>query len=164
MRIGHGYDTHQFCQDAPLILGGVTVPYDRGMLAHSDGDVVIHALCDAVLGAAGLGDIGRWYPDTDDTLANIDSRILLRDIIARLQRDNYRIINADITIIAQAPKLAPHLAAMQDNLAADMDVPPDAVNLKATTNETMGYIGRREGIAVHAVALIDAVHRADSEG
>lgn len=155
MRIGHGYDTHQFCQDTPLILGGVTIPYERGMLAHSDGDVVIHALCDALLGAAGLGDIGNYYSDTDDKFANIDSRILLRDIVAKLQGENYKIVNADITIVAQVPKLAPHIAAMKDNLAADMDVQVSDLNIKATTSEKMGFIGREEGIEVYAVALID---------
>ncbi|MGI9229079.1 MAG: 2-C-methyl-D-erythritol 2,4-cyclodiphosphate synthase [Gammaproteobacteria bacterium] len=155
MRIGHGYDTHRFGRDIPLILGGVNIPYEYGLQAHSDGDVVIHALCDALLGAAGLGDIGNHYPDTDPNLADIDSRTLLRDIVAKLQQRHYKIINADITIIAQAPKLAEHIDAMKTNLAADMAVTVSALNIKATTSEKMGFIGRQEGIAVHAVALID---------
>jgi len=155
MRIGHGYDTHRFVDGRPLVLGGVNVPYDKGLQAHSDGDVVIHALCDALLGAAALGDIGAHFPDTSADFKNIDSRVLLRRVQALLAQNSHEVINADITIIAEEPKMAPHIGAMRDNLAADLSVSRDAVNVKATTNEKMGFIGNREGIAVHAVVLID---------
>ena len=156
MRTGHGYDTHRFVEDRPLVLGGVHIPHDRGMLAHSDGDVVIHALCDALLGAAALGDIGAHFPDTSKDFSNIDSRILLRQVQALLAQHSYKVVNADLTIIAEEPKMAPHIDAMRANLSADLVVARDAINIKATTNEKMGFIGNREGIAVHAVALIDA--------
>ena len=154
MRIGHGYDTHRFVDGRPLILGGVNVPHDKGLLAHSDGDVVIHALCDALLGAAALGDIGAYFPDTSRDFENIDSRILLRRVCALLAQKSFTLVNADITIIAEAPRMAPHIDTMRDNLAADLAVAVDAINIKATTNEKMGFIGNREGIAVHAVVLI----------
>ena len=154
MRIGHGYDTHRFVGGRPLILGGVNVPHDKGLLAHSDGDVVIHALCDALLGAAALGDIGTHFPDTSEDFKNIDSRILLRQVCALLAQKAFTLVNADITIIAEAPRMAPHIDTMRDNLAADLGVAGDAINIKATTNEKMGHIGQREGIAVHAVVLI----------
>ncbi|MYH68936.1 MAG: 2-C-methyl-D-erythritol 2,4-cyclodiphosphate synthase [Gammaproteobacteria bacterium] len=154
MRIGHGYDTHRFVEGRPLVLGGVNVPHDKGLLAHSDGDVVIHALCDALLGAAALGDIGAHFPDTSADFKNIDSRVLLRRVQALLAQNSHEVINADITIIAEEPKMAPHIDVMRDNLCADLDVTRDAINIKATTNEKMGFIGNREGIAVHAVALI----------
>ena len=154
MRIGHGYDTHRFVGGRPLVLGGVNVPHDMGLLAHSDGDVVIHALCDALLGAAALGDIGAHFPDTDKDFENIDSRILLRRAASLLAQKSYTLVNADITIIAEEPKMAPHIDAMRDNLAADLAVAMDALNIKATTNEKMGSIGNREGIAVHAVVLL----------
>ena len=154
MRIGHGYDTHRFVGGRPLILGGVNVPHDKGLLAHSDGDVVIHALCDALLGAAALGDIGAHFPDTDKDFENIDSRVLLRRVQALLTQKYLEMVNADITIIAEEPRMAPHIDTMRDNLASDLSVPVDAVNVKATTNEKMGSIGDREGIAVHAVVLI----------
>ena len=155
MRIGHGYDTHRFVSDRPLILAGVTIPYHKGLLAHSDGDVVIHALCDALLGAAALGDIGAHFPDDNKDFANIDSRVLLRRVQTLLADKSCQVVNADLTIIAQSPKLAPHLNAMRENLAADLKVDKNAISIKATTNEKMGFIGRGEGIAVHAVALID---------
>ncbi len=155
MRIGHGYDTHRFVSDRPLILAGVTIPYHKGLLAHSDGDVVIHALCDALLGAAALGDIGAHFPDDNKDFANIDSRILLRRVQTLLADKSCQVVNADLTIIAQSPKMAPHINAMRENLAADLKVDKNAINIKATTNEKMGFIGRGEGIAVHAVALID---------
>ena len=155
MRIGHGYDSHRFVAGRPLVLGGVNVPHDKGLLAHSDGDVVIHALCDALLGAAALGDIGAHFPDTDKDFENIDSRILLRRAASLLAQKSYTLANADITIIAEEPKMAPHIDAMRDNLAADLAVGRDAINVKATTNEKMGFIGNREGIAVHAVVLIN---------
>lgn len=154
MRIGHGYDTHRFVEGRPLILGGVTVPCEMGLLAHSDGDVVTHALCDALLGAAALGDIGAHFPDTSGDFKDIDSRILLRRVQALLAQKNYQVLNADITIIAEAPKMAPHIDAMRDNLCADLGISKDMINIKATTNEKMGFIGNREGIAVHAVAAL----------
>ena len=154
MRIGHGYDTHRFVEGRPLILGGVTVPHEMGLLAHSDGDVVIHALCDALLGAAALGDIGAHFPDTSGDFKNIDSRILLQRVQALLAQNKYEVLNADITIIAEAPKMAPHIDAMRGNLCADLGISKGALNVKATTNEKMGFIGNREGIAVHAVAAL----------
>ena len=154
MRIGHGYDTHRFVEGRPLVLGGVTIPHEKGLLAHSDGDVVIHALCDALLGAAALGDIGAHFPDTSADFENIDSRVLLRRVQALLVQNSHEVINADITIIAEEPKMAPHIGAMRDNLASDLAVSRGAVNVKATTNEKMGFIGNREGIAVHAVVLV----------
>ena len=154
MRIGHGYDTHRFVEGRPLVLGGVNVPHDKGLLAHSDGDVVIHALCDALLGAAALGDIGAHFPDTDKDFENIDSRVLLRQVHELLAQKSHEVVNADITILAEAPRMAPHINAMRDNLAADLAVTRDAINVKATTNEKMGFIGNQEGIAVHAVVLI----------
>ena len=154
MRIGHGYDTHRFVEGRPLVLGGVNVPHDKGLLAHSDGDVVIHALCDALLGAAALGDIGAHFPDTSADFKNIDSRVLLRRVQALLAQKSLEMVNADITIIAEEPKMAPHIGAMRDNLSADLAVSRDAVNIKATTNEKLGFIGNREGIAVHAVVLV----------
>jgi len=155
LRIGHGYDVHAFIAGRPLILGGVNIPYEKGLAAHSDGDAVIHALCDAMLGAAALGDIGSHFPDTDKKFKNIDSRILLRRTAGLLQEKSYRLINADITIVAQAPKMSPHIAAMRDNLAVDLKTDASNINIKATTSEGMGFIGRLEGIAVHAVALIE---------
>ena len=155
MRIGHGYDAHRFDAGRKLILGGVEVPYDYGLEAHSDGDVVIHALCDALIGAAGLGDIGKHFPDSDKAYENIDSRVLLRHIVQLLQDNHFRISNADITIVAQAPKLAPHIPQMLERLAADCGVDIGRLNIKATTTEKMGFTGRAEGIACYAVALLD---------
>ena len=154
VRIGHGYDTHRFVEGRPLILGGVNIPHEMGLLAHSDGDVVIHALCDALLGAAALGDIGAHFPDSNEEFKNIDSRILLRQVQLLLAEKSYTLVNADITIIAEEPKMAPHIDAMRNNLAADLAAASDAVNIKAATNEKMGFIGNREGIAVHVVVLI----------
>ena len=155
MRIGHGYDTHRFGAERPLMLGGVTIPYQRGLVAHSDGDVVIHALCDALLGAAALGDIGVHFPDDSAACKNMDSRVILREVRVLLARRSYALCNADVTVLAEEPKLAPHVNAMRSNLAADLGVAPDAVSVKATTNEKMGFIGNREGIAAYAVVLID---------
>lgn len=155
MRIGHGYDVHSFIEDRPLILGGVDIPYEKGLAAHSDGDAVVHALCDALLGAAALGDIGSHFPDTEKEFENIDSRILLRKVVKLLHENAYSIANADVTIIAQAPKMAPHISLMRSYLAQDMGVDVSEINIKATTSEGMGYIGRKEGIAVHAVVLLD---------
>lgn len=154
MRIGQGYDAHKFKDGGKLILGGVDVPYEKGMEAHSDGDVVIHALCDALLGAMALGDIGKHFPDTDDSYKGIDSRILLREVMAKLRQSGMKLGNADITIIAQAPKLAPHIQSMREIMAADMSTAINNVNVKATTTEKMGFTGREEGIAVTAVVLL----------
>jgi 2-C-methyl-D-erythritol 2,4-cyclodiphosphate synthase len=154
MRVGHGYDAHRFGADRPLVLGGVSVPHDQGLLAHSDGDVLVHALCDALLGAAALGDIGRHFPDTDAAYAAIDSRILLRRVMAVLAGRGLRVVNADTTIVAQRPRLAAHLPAMQANLAKDLGLDPGQVNVKATTTEGMGFTGRGEGIAAYAVVLV----------
>lgn len=155
MRIGHGYDAHTFVDDCPLILGGVTIPYEKGLLAHSDGDAVIHALCDALLGAAALGDIGSYFPDTSEEFESIDSRILLRQVKALIDKKNLKLVNADITILAQAPKMLPHILGMRENLSQDIDTTIDNINIKATTTEKMGFIGRKEGLAVHAVVLLE---------
>lgn len=155
LRVGQGYDAHRFQAAGKLILGGVTIDYSKGMIAHSDGDVVLHALTDALLGAAALGDIGKHFPDTDTEFAGIDSRILLRNVFEKLKSLQYTIINIDITIIAQAPKLAPYIPSMRENIAADLVMPMDTINVKATTTEGMGFEGRGEGIAVQAIALLD---------
>jgi len=154
MRIGHGYDVHKFSGDSPLIIGGITVPHHQGLEAHSDGDVLIHTICDALLGAAGLWDIGHHFPDTDEAFKNIDSRILLRRVVSDLTERGWRINNIDSTIIAQAPKLAPYIPLMREILADDLAVSVDAVNVKATTTEKLGFAGREEGIAAHAVVLL----------
>jgi len=154
MRIGQGFDAHRFSDSGRLVLGGVEIPYPRGMQAHSDGDVVIHALCDGILGALALGDIGQHFPDTSDDYAGIDSRILLRRVVERMQQQRYAIGNADLTIIAQAPKLASHLPAMQAILAEDLQTEAGKVSVKATTTEQMGFTGRGEGIAALAVVLL----------
>ncbi|MEY6430887.1 2-C-methyl-D-erythritol 2,4-cyclodiphosphate synthase [Thioalkalicoccus limnaeus] len=156
MRIGQGIDAHRFVTGRPLVLGGVAIDHDQGLEAHSDGDVVIHALCDALLGAAGLGDIGRHFPDTDAAFAGIDSRILLRRVIASLREQGLAVHNADITIVAQRPRMAAHIPAMVEVLAADMGCPPARVNVKATTTERMGFTGRGEGIAASAVVLLSS--------
>ncbi len=155
MRIGHGYDVHKFAPERDLVLGGVKIDYELGMLAHSDGDVVIHALIDALLGAAGMGDIGRHFPDSSDAFKNIDSRVLLRDVMKKLRAEGYSVGNADITIIAQAPKLMSYLAEMKKLLAADLEMNQSRLNIKATTTEGLGFAGRKEGIATHAVALLN---------
>jgi len=154
-RIGHGYDAHRFAPGTKLVLGGVTVEFDRGLAAHSDGDVLVHALCDALLGAAGLGDVGRHFPDTSPELAGIDSRILLRRVVALLDERGLGVVNADVTVIAQAPRLGPHLGRMRTRLASDLGIGPERINVKATTTEGMGFTGRGEGIAAHAVVLIE---------
>lgn len=155
IRIGHGYDAHRFAPGTKLVLGGVAIEFDRGLAAHSDGDVVVHALCDALLGAAGLGDVGRHFPETDPELAGIDSRILLRRVVALLDERGLKVVNADVTVIAQAPRLAPHLGEMRARLASDLGLAAGEVNVKATTTEGMGFCGRGEGIAAHAVGLIE---------
>lgn len=154
IRIGHGFDVHRFGGEGPCILGGVPVPYEQGLIAHSDGDVVLHALCDALLGAIGAGDIGRHYPDSDATFKGIDSRILLRDVYTRVLEQGYHLGNADITIIAQAPKMAPYIDDMCATIAADLQVAVGKINVKATTTESLGFTGRKEGIAVEAVVLV----------
>ena len=154
MRIGHGFDVHRFAENCPLIIGGVNIPHSHGLEAHSDGDVLIHAICDALLGAAGLWDIGHHFPDTDDSFKNIDSRVLLRRVIADLSARGWAVNNIDATVVAQAPKLAPHIPAMKALLADDMAISEAELNIKATTTEKLGFTGRKEGIAAHAVVLI----------
>jgi 2-C-methyl-D-erythritol 2,4-cyclodiphosphate synthase len=154
LRIGHGFDVHAFAENRKLIVGGVEIPYERGLAGHSDADVLLHAICDALLGAAGLGDIGRHFPDTDAAFAGIDSRILLRRVVEQLRERNWRVGNVDATIIAQAPKMAPHIARMTAHIADDLGIALDRVNVKATTTEKLGFTGRGEGIAVEAVCLI----------
>jgi len=155
MRVGHGYDAHRYIAGCPLILGGVEIPYEKGLEAHSDGDAVIHAICDSLLGAAGLGDIGSYFPDTDKKFKNIDSRILLREVLAQIKEKSFEIGNIDVTILAEAPKMASHIAAMKSILAEDLNVDSTSINIKATTTEKMGFIGRLEGIAVYAVCLLE---------
>jgi len=154
MRIGHGFDAHAFQEGRPLVLGGVEIPYAKGMAAHSDGDVVIHALCDALLGAAGLGDIGGHFPDSSEEFKDIDSRVLLRRVVSMLREQSLVPSNVDITIVAQAPKLASHIESMRATLGADLGLPVQRVNVKATTTEKMGFTGRGEGIAAFAVTLL----------
>jgi len=154
MRIGHGYDAHRFAPGRRLVLGGVEIPHELGMAAHSDGDVLIHALCDALLGAAGLADIGSHFPDSSADFKDIDSRVLLRRTAALLLEKGWVLGNADITVVAQAPKLAPHIPAMCERLAADLNAETTQVNIKATTTEGMGFAGRGEGIAAYAVVLL----------
>lgn len=153
-RIGHGYDVHRFAPGRRLVLGGVEIPHERGLDGHSDADVVLHALMDALLGAAGLPDIGHLFPNTDPQWRGADSRGLLRAVMARLVQAGYAVGNVDISIVAEAPKIAPHIPAMRERIAADLGIAPDAVGIKATTNEKMGFVGRKEGIAAMAVALI----------
>ena len=155
MRVGQGFDAHRFAPDRPLVLGGVQVPYELGLAAHSDGDVLIHALCDALLGAAGLGDIGRHFPDSSAEFENIDSRILLRRVVELVTRSGLAVHNVDLTLVAQRPRLAAHIPAMRGYLGEDLGLPPDRVNIKATTTEGMGFTGRGEGLAALAVALLD---------
>lgn len=153
-RVGQGYDVHRLVANRPLILAGVNIPHTLGLAGHSDADVAIHALCDALLGAAGLGDIGRHFPDTDSRYADIDSRILLRDVMQQLAAQGWILGNADLTIIAQAPRLAAHIPAMRERLAEDLQVDHEQVNIKATTTEMLGFCGREEGIAALAVVQI----------
>ncbi len=155
IRVGMGYDVHRFKDGGDVILGGVKIPYEQGLEAHSDGDVVLHALCDALLGAAALGDIGKHFPDTDPEFKGVDSRVLLRYVYQIVQEKGYLLVNADITIIAQAPKMAPYIVAMCANIAEDLKVAIDCINVKATTTEKLGFEGRKEGIAVQAVVLIE---------
>ncbi|NKF49764.1 2-C-methyl-D-erythritol 2,4-cyclodiphosphate synthase [Shewanella sp. WXL01] len=156
IRIGHGFDVHKFGGDKPLILGGVTVPYDTGLIAHSDGDVVLHAVSDAILGAMALGDIGKHFPDTDPEFAGADSRVLLRHCFNLALQQGFKIGNLDVTIIAQAPKMLPHINAMRECIAKDLATDIGNVNVKATTTEKLGFTGRKEGIAVESVVLLTA--------
>jgi 2-C-methyl-D-erythritol 2,4-cyclodiphosphate synthase len=155
MRIGQGFDVHALVAGRKLIVGGVHIPFAKGLLGHSDADVLLHAICDALLGAAGLGDIGRHFPDTDARYEGVDSRELLRDVARKLHSLQLTVVNVDATIIAQAPRMAPHIGRMVLNISEDLGVAPGAINVKATTTEELGFIGREEGIAAQAVALID---------
>lgn len=154
MRIGHGFDVHRFGEGDHLMIGGVAVPFDRGFVAHSDGDVLLHAVSDALLGACALGDIGRHFPDTDSAWKDADSRMLLRHVVGLVREAGYRVGNLDATVIAQAPKMAPHIQAMAARIAEDLGVEGGAVNVKATTTERLGFTGRGEGIAAEAVVLL----------
>ncbi|QYK14092.1 2-C-methyl-D-erythritol 2,4-cyclodiphosphate synthase [Shewanella rhizosphaerae] len=159
IRIGHGFDVHKFGGELPLILGGVEVPYDTGLVAHSDGDVVLHAISDAILGAMALGDIGKHFPDTDPDFKGADSRVLLRHCYQLALDKGYRLGNLDVTIIAQAPKMLPHIQAIRECLSAVLESDIEAINVKATTTEKLGFTGRKEGIAVEAVVLMCAAPR-----
>ncbi|MBR9789885.1 MAG: 2-C-methyl-D-erythritol 2,4-cyclodiphosphate synthase [Vibrionaceae bacterium] len=154
IRIGHGFDVHKFGGEGPVIIGGVAIPYEQGLIAHSDGDVALHALSDALLGAIAAGDIGRHFPDTDDKWKGADSRELLKDVYRRVKEQGYRLGNADITIMAQAPKMAPHIEAMCAAIAQDLETDISNINVKATTTERLGFTGRKEGIATEAVVLL----------
>lgn len=155
IRVGQGYDVHRFGEGDHIMLGGVRIPHQQGMIAHSDGDVLIHAICDALLGAAAMGDIGHHFPDTDDQYADANSRDLLRQVVGLLMDHGFRLNNVDATIVAQAPKLAPYIQDMRQVLAADMGIELAQVNIKATTTERLGFTGREEGIAVHAISLVE---------
>lgn len=155
IRIGQGYDVHQLVENRPLILGGVSIPFEKGLLGHSDADALLHAITDALLGAAGLGDIGTHFPDTATEFKDADSRVLLRLAYAEVQKLGWKIINLDSTIIAQQPKLKPHIPAMRENLSHDLNVPVDCINIKGKTNEKLGYLGRMEGIEAQAVVLLE---------
>jgi 2-C-methyl-D-erythritol 2,4-cyclodiphosphate synthase len=155
VRIGQGFDVHPLVEGRKLIIGGVEIAYHKGLDGHSDADVLLHAICDALLGAAGLGDIGRHYPDTDASYAGADSRALLKDVAGKIAACKLKVVNIDATILAQAPRMAPHMARMIANIAADLGIEPGQVNIKATTTEQLGFIGRLEGIAAQAVALLD---------
>ena len=157
MRIGHGYDTHRLVHGRPLILGGVTIPYEKGLAGHSDADALLHALADAILGALAKGDIGRHFPDSAAEFKNIDSLILLRRVAQMMRDKGFALLNADATILAEAPKMAPHIPAMKQNIATALAVKPDQVNIKATTTESLGHIGQGEGIAAHAVVLLNSI-------
>jgi len=155
MRIGQGYDVHAFAKNRKLILGGVDIPFGKGLAGHSDADVLIHAICDALLGAVAMGDIGKHFPDTDAKFKNIDSRVLLRHVADLLLKANYRISNIDATLVAQQPKLSPYIAMMCENISADLNIETSQLNIKATTTEKLGFEGREEGIAAMAVALLE---------
>lgn len=154
IRIGHGFDVHKFGGDGPVVIGGVNIPYSQGLIAHSDGDVALHAVCDALLGAIAQGDIGRHFPDTDEKWKGADSRSLLREVFTKVKAMGYVLGNLDVTIIAQAPKMAPYIATMQQRIADDLDTSINNINVKATTTEQLGFTGRKEGIACEAVVII----------
>lgn len=154
MRIGHGYDVHKFGGDGPITIAGVKIDYSEGLIAHSDGDVALHALCDALLGAVALGDIGNHFPDTDSEYKNADSRLLLKHVYDLVGKKGFQLVNADLTIVAQAPKMAPHINDMRHNIALDLNCSIDQINVKATTTEKLGFTGRKEGIESHAVVLL----------
>ena len=162
LRIGQGYDVHAFQPGDHVVLGGVKIAHTHGIRAHSDGDVLLHALCDALLGAAGLGDIGMHFPDTDPQWRGADSRAFLRHVHTLLQRQGYDVVNVDVTVLAEVPRLGKHRETMRANISADLDVGHDRVNIKATTSESMGFVGRREGLACHAIALIERATGAES--
>lgn len=157
IRVGQGFDVHALVQGRDLIIGGVRIPHTHGLLGHSDADVLLHAVTDAILGAAGLGDIGRHFPDTDPAYAGADSRVLLRAAMNKVAEAGWRVVNVDATIHAQQPKIGPHAPAMVQNVAADLGIEPDRVNIKAKTNEGLGYLGRKEGIAATVVVLLSAI-------
>ena len=157
MRIGHGYDVHRLVSGRPLIIGGVSIPFELGLLGHSDADVLIHAVCDALLGAAALGDIGKHFPDTDSAYQDIDSRLLLRKTAELIKEKGFNTVNVDITVIAQRPKLAFYIPEMKKNISSDLNAAPDCINIKATTEEGLGFTGSLEGIAAHAVCLIERI-------
>ncbi|NWO06154.1 MAG: 2-C-methyl-D-erythritol 2,4-cyclodiphosphate synthase [Alteromonadaceae bacterium] len=159
MRIGQGFDVHAFCEGDSVILGGVSIPHDQALKAHSDGDVLLHALADALLGAAALGDIGHLFPDTSEEWAGADSRVLLRNVMQRLHEEGYSVVNVDTTIIAQAPKMAPHVDSMRLNIAEDLGIAANRVSVKATTTEKLGFTGRGEGIACQAVCLLEPLSK-----
>ncbi|MDF2178975.1 2-C-methyl-D-erythritol 2,4-cyclodiphosphate synthase [Aliiglaciecola sp. CAU 1673] len=157
IRIGHGFDVHRFGGPGPIYIGGVEIDYVQGLLAHSDGDVALHAICDALLGALAMGDIGKHFPDTDEAYANADSRVLLRHVFSLVREKGYRLGNLDVTVVAESPRMAPHIDAMREKIAQDLDAKMDQVNVKATTTEKLGFTGRKEGIGCHAVVLLEAV-------
>ncbi len=157
VRIGHGYDVHRFAEDRKLFIGGIEIPCEKGLLGHSDADVLLHAICDALLGAAALGDIGKHFPDSDNAYKNIDSKLLLKKTVELILQRGYRVGNIDCTVVAQKPKLAPYIADMKNCIAGFCGVEEDCVNVKATTEEKLGFTGREEGIAAHAVCIIEKV-------
>jgi len=157
-RIGQGIDVHAFGPGDHVVLGGVTIPHQQGLVAHSDGDVLLHALADALLGALALGDIGKHFPDTDEQYSGADSRVLLRHVVDLIHQHGYRLVNADMTLIAQVPKMAPHIVSMRENIAADCQAPEGAISVKATTSEKLGFTGRKEGIAAQAVVLLESTN------
>lgn len=155
IRIGHGYDVHAFADDRKCIIGGVDIPCEKGLLGHSDADVLLHAISDSLLGAAALGDIGKHFPDTDPAFKGADSLVLLKHVVALIHKEGYKVVNIDATIIAQMPKMAPHIEKMRENIAEALEVSVDCVNVKATTEEKLGFTGRKEGISSHCVCLIE---------
>ena len=162
MRIGHGYDVHRLVADRNLVIGGVEIDYELGLLGHSDADVLLHAICDALLGAIGAGDIGKHFPDTDPAFKGIDSRQLLSQVAGLISNRGYRIVNIDSTILAQKPKMAPHIARMISNIAAECSLSIETVNVKATTTEELGFVGQGEGIAAHAVVLLQKIKASET--